>query len=145
MQEFNASPVDAIVRGRQLTIVGSGVVPDTDATLAVALIARALPASGTYYFPLPVTGASAIDVILRLSAHTGTVPTASIYKTLLDGTTEKMDSAGASEAVAFSAFVDGSQRKASITTLRGEKVVMLKIVVPGASTSTFDQGEYSSL
>jgi hypothetical protein len=96
---------------------------------------------GTYYFAMPCAGASALDCTLRASAGAAV---ATIYRTLADHITEKMDAAGASAAVAFGAFVVGTSQTKSITALRGEKVCLLKIVVAVAGF-TLDQAFYSAL
>jgi hypothetical protein len=143
MQEpSSVSLQNAIATGRQLPIVGTGLAIDPSPELALA--GQTLPANSTLLFALPVRGASSVDVLLRFSTVTATVPTASIYKTMADGLTEKMNAAGASAAVAFAAFVNGVQQTASVTTLRGERVVLLKIVT-GANPPTIDQAEYSTL
>ena len=96
-------------------------------------------ATGVYAYPLPSGGSAALDAILK-GTHTGTVPTARLYATQLDGVTVK------GTAVAFGAYPgDNTDWIGSITTLRGERVTMVEITVPAASTFTPTKGEYSAL
>jgi hypothetical protein len=134
----------SVIAGRQIPIGGTGVLTEAPTLTPALLTAAALPINSTLRYALPVRGASAIDVVLRFSAVTATVPTVRIYKTLNDGQTEKMGPTGASAAVAFAAFANGVQQTASITTLRGERVVIVEITT-GANAPTLDQAEYSTL
>jgi len=94
---------------------------------------------GTYQLPLTSAGAAALDAILS-GTHTGTVPTARLYATQLDGVTQK------GTAVDFPAYPgDGEDWTASIETLRGEQVTALELTVAAASTFTPTKGEYSCL
>jgi hypothetical protein len=115
-------------------------VADLDSDDWKALAGAVLPI-GTYFFAIPVSGAVAVDVTLRASAGAAT---ASIYRVLADHITEKMDPAGASAAQAFAAFVIGTQQTVSITGLRGEAIVLLKVVVAVAGF-TLDQAFFSSM
>jgi hypothetical protein len=96
---------------------------------------------GTYLVPVPTRGRSRVAVHFGISAHTGGLPTASIYKTMNDGVTEELNEAGVSEAVAF-APADGAVQRARITDLSGERRVLLKITVPGGATATVGVGQY---
>lgn len=93
---------------------------------------------GTYYYYLNCGGAAAIDVTLRASTVTGT-HTITLYPVLSDGVTIK------GTATSVSSLVANTQATTSLTTLRGERGVMLKIVVNGASALVFDQAEHSAL
>lgn len=102
-----------------------------------ALTSMGALSTGTYWFFLPTAGAVAIDVLIA-GTSTGTAPTLTMYPVKADGLSQK----GASvTAVTFS----GSDTITSITTLRGEPGVMLKVSVPAASTATFTTAEYSAL
>lgn len=131
------------------SLVRASIDGNSLATPATQPLAGAtLAASSTYYYYIPTAGASAVDVTLRTSGATGTglSSATTIYKVLSDGITEKMNAAGASAAVVMaSPYVNGTQVTASITGLRGEQGVLLKIVVPAASTVTFDQADWSAL
>lgn len=99
--------------------------------------------AGTYFYAVPCFGANAVDITLRASTLTGTV-TVTAYKTLGDGFTEKMDATGASAAITIT-LVAATQKTGSITTLRGERIVILKIVIAGSSSVAFDQAEFSAI
>lgn len=122
--------------GAQDLVHGDGSIPRVSDGLLTAV---AFAASTVYKFQLPSGGASALDCTLKLASHTGTVPTAKLYATYADGVTQK----GA--AVNFGALADATAVLASITTLRGERYVVLEITVPAASTAVFGQAEYSAL
>ena len=48
-------------------------------------------------------------------------------------------------ATSVSALSDATQSTTSLTTLRGERGCVLKIVVAASTTATFDQAEFSAL
>lgn len=122
------------------TLARSDLEGNTGSASATQPLAGAtLAASSTYYYAIPTAGCAALDVTLRMSSHTGTVPTITLYPTLSDNISIK------GTATAVSSLVDATQATTSVTTLRGERVWILKIVVPAASTATFDQGDYSAL
>lgn len=133
--------------GWQDVVRGGGSTSLQDQAGIAPLMGRALPA-GTYTFALPVSGAAAIDVTLRLATLAGgvTVPTARLFRTLVDGLTEKLDATGASTAVAFPALpaAGGTMRTGSLTGIRGEQIVALEITVPAGETATFDLAEYTA-
>lgn len=93
--------------------------------------------TGTYWFFLPTAGGAAVDVIIA-GTSTGTAPTVTMYPTKQDGLSQKGASA---TAVTFGA----SDAITSLSSLRGEPGVMVKVVVPAASTATFTTAEYSAL
>lgn len=130
---------------RQASIGGTGTLPDNPTNLNPPALAGQTLALGTVFtFALPVSGAGAVEVVLRFSAVGAAPPTADIRKTLADGVTEKMSPVGASAKVAFgAAFANGVQQTASISTLRGEKVVLLTITTT-TNAVTVDQAEYST-
>jgi len=110
----------------------------------VDLVGRTL-AAGTYYFFLACSGAAAVDVTLRASANATNIDATNtkVYRTLSDNVTEKMNATGSSSAVTFATFANGTQQTASITTLRGERGALLKLVTTGSVT--IDQADYSAL
>lgn len=132
------------IKGTLLNVSGALVRSDIDGNAGAAdagiMLAGGgtLAASGTYYFYIPVAGCAAVDVTLRASTVTGT-HTITLYPVLSDGVTIK------GTATAVSSLVAATQATTSITTLRGEKGVILKIVVAAASTLAFDQAEASAL
>lgn len=95
-------------------------------------------ATGTYYFYIPVAGCAAVDVTLRASTVTGT-HTITLYPVLSDGVSIK------GTATSVTALSANTQATTSLTTLRGERGVILKIIVAGASSLVFDQAEASAL
>lgn len=129
------------VGGRQNVIRGSGTLPDAAEPSTPAALAGVTLSTGTYNYSIPVDGAGAVDVVLRTSAATGTglSSTATIQATLNDGVTLK-----GSTTAASATFVNGTAQILSLTALRGEKVVNLRIVVPATSSVTFDQAEFSA-
>lgn len=131
-----------VVSGWQDYIRGGGTQASMD--YPVRLIdAGALSASTTYFYSIPCFGAATVQATLFPSIVTGTV-TVTMYKTLTDNFTEKQTDAGASEAVTIT-LVQGAYRGGTISNLRGERLVVLKIVVAAASTATFTTAEYSAL
>jgi hypothetical protein len=102
-----------------------------------SLVSMGALATGTYWFFLPTAGAQAIDVIIA-GTSTGTGPTLTMYPVKADGLTQK---GSTTTAVTFGS----TDTITSITTLRGEPGVMLKVSVPAASTATFTTAEYSAL
>lgn len=131
----SGTPKTSDVAGANGNGVGSHVAL-TGATLA----------SGTYYFLIPAAGCAAVDVTLRASANATNIDTTNskVYRVLSDWVTEKMGATGSSTAVTFGgAFANGTQQTASVTTLRGERGVLLKLVLTGSVT--FDQAESSAL
>jgi hypothetical protein len=130
---------DRIYQGRQLPICGNGTIPDPEQPVRPAkLEGVVLSTAGTYYYSMATTGAAEIDVTLRPSATSGTV-TMACYPTLRDGVTIK------GTETAFTAPVAGTQETKTLQSLRGVRMCVLKIVVSGASSITFDQAEFSTL
>lgn len=134
------------VQGWQAKITGTNVsqggtlaIGDISSNSAGNPLAGQVLATGTFYYALPVSGCSALDVTLRMSAHTGTVPTITLYPTLSDSVSIK------GTATSVTSLADATQATTTVTGLRGERVWLLKIVVPAASSATFDQADYSSL
>lgn len=127
--------------GRQNVIRGSGALPDAAEPSTPAAITGIAWPTGTYNFSIPVSGAGAVDVVLRTSASTGTglSSTATIQATLNDGVTLK-----GSTTATSATFVNGTAQILSLVALRGEKVVNLRLVVPATSSVTFDVAEYSA-
>jgi len=148
-----SSQMERALTGWQGTIKGSNTAVTSlarnsvDGTGTGTPLAGATLSTGTYYYFIPTGGAAAADCTLRTSGATGTglVSAATFYKVLSDGITEKMNAAGSTAATTFGAFVNGTQQTVSQTAMRGEQGCVLKIVVPAASTVTFDQGEFSGL
>ncbi|MGN6205974.1 hypothetical protein [Humibacter sp.] len=93
---------------------------------------------GTYYYAIPTAGCSALDVTLRASTVTGT-HTITLYATLSDNITIK------GTATSVTALTANTQATTSVTTLRGERIWILKIVVNAASALVFDQADASAL
>ena len=123
--------------GAQTTITGGGTFALADAATLFSALGALGP--GTYVFQMPAQGAVALDIRLQ-GTHTTVVPTASIYATYNDGQTQK----GA--AVALPTYPgDSADWVASITTLRGERYVVLALVVPATATFTPTIGEFSAL
>lgn len=140
MQENGSAPIENAATGRQRAITGVGTgapgAYDSPNTLAGQTLQP-----GTYKYQLPIAGASiAVDVTLNMSSHTGTAPTPKIYLTYADGLTQK------GSVVNFAQLADGAIQTASLTTLHGEKIAVLEILVPAASSATFAAPtEYSAL
>lgn len=141
----------AKIVGSLLSVTGTPATtdiagPGNNNVGVISALAGVALAAGTYYFAIPVAGCSAVDVVLRTSAGGANITAAStkIYKTMVDGVTEKMGATGSSAAVASASFVDATQQTISITTLRGERSILFKLVVTGAG-ATFDQAEFSAL
>lgn len=134
----SGTPVMADIAGNTTTNAGAmqALVP---ASTGVVLTV------GTYYFFIPAAGCSAVDVTLRASANATNIDATNtkLYKVLSDGVTEKMGSTGTSGAVTFAIFANATQQTASITTMRGERGCLLKLVLTGSVT--FDQAEFSAL
>lgn len=120
-----------------------GTGPDVQDELMLngAKLAGQVLAAGTYLVPVPTAGRSRVAVEFGISAHTGAVPTVSLFKTLNDAATEEMNEAGVSEAVAF-APADGAVQRGRITDLTGERRAVLKIVVAGGATATIGVGQF---
>lgn len=91
---------------------------------------------GTYYFFIPCAGADAADIILKPSASSGTMPTATIARVLEDCVTQ------IGTPTALAAFVVGTQQLTSVTSIRGAVGLMLTITVIAASSITFSQASY---
>lgn len=135
------------VLGRQESITGTNA--NVAGTLAlgdvspsaglVATLSGATLATGSFYYAIPCGGCATLDVTLRMSAHTGTVATITLYPTLKDQVTIK------GTATSVTTLVDAAQATTSVLTLRGERVWILKIVVPSSASITFDQAEFSAL
>lgn len=131
------------ITGTLLNVTGTLVRSDVDgnagATFAGQPLAGAtLAASTTTYYYIPVAGCAAVDVTLRASTVTGT-HTITLYPVLSDGVTIK------GTATSVAALAAATQATTSITTLRGEQGVILKIVVNAASSLVFDQADFSAL
>lgn len=137
MSEGLERQIQAAVTGRQAYIRGLGTTATVDDN--TKLSGQTLVANTVHVFMIPVAGAAAVDVTLRISAHTGTAPTPKIEKVFLDGSTVK------GSATNFAILVDNTLQTVSISDLRGEKFVKLTITTPAASTATFDMAEYSTL
>lgn len=136
----------AAALGWQDLLRGGGTTGAGDLASFQPMAGRSLTA-GTWYFVALVSAASSLDVTLRLQSLTGgaTVPTVTMYKTLFDGVTEKLDSTGASTAVTFGALTAGGTMKTtSLTGLNGEQVVIVKVVVPAGETAVYDVAEYTA-
>lgn len=135
------------IKGTNSAVSGTLVRSDVDSSTAGTPLAGATLATGTYYYYIPTGGDAAADCTLRTSGATGTglSSAATFYKVLSDGITEKMNAAGTTAATTFAAFVNGTQQTVSQTAMRGEQGCLLKIVVPGASSVTFDQADFSGL
>lgn len=125
-----------ITIGRQFPITGDGTLAGSESVAALAGVALT---EGTYYYSIPVIGNSAVDVTLRPSSISGAI-TPALYKTMVDRQTIK-----GAEVPFGAALVDDTQATQSITDLRGEQRVILKIEVPSGASVTFDQAEYSAL
>lgn len=96
---------------------------------------------GTHTFALPVPGSGSLDATLTMSAHTGTVPTARLYATHIDGEVK-------GTPVAFAApLADNTPATAPLTIGAGNLTqrVTLEITVPAASTATFSRAEWAAL
>lgn len=131
------------ITGTNVSITGTLTRADLDgnSTSAAASIPLAGAGSlgpGTYYYFLNTGGSAAVDVTLRASTVTGT-HTITLYPVLSDGVTIK------GTATSVSALVASTQATTSLTTLRGERGCLLKVVVNGASALVFDQAEFSAL
>ena|SRR5690348_1961493 len=123
--------------GTQRNITGGGTFALADAATLFSALGALGP--GTYSFQLDTQGATACDVRIQ-GTHTTVVPTASIFATYADGQTSK------GTAVALPSYPgDSTDWVASITTLRGEKYVVLALVVPATATFTPTIGEFSAL
>lgn len=132
------------ITGTNVSVTGTLTRADvegntTSAAASIPLAGAGALSTGTYYYFMNTGGSAAIDVTLRMSAHTGTVPTITFYPVLSDGVSIK------GTATSVSALSDNTQSTTSLTTLRGERGCLLKIVVPATSSATFDQAEFSAL
>lgn len=125
--------------GRQAKIQGGGLETNVSLDATALLEGVTLAASTTYYFRIPTAGSSKLHVILKPSSVTGTGPTTTCYATMADGITQK------GSASSFTTPSGTTQVVNEVTTLAGEKYWMLKFVVPGASTCTFSQAEFTTL
>lgn len=138
--------------GRQQKITGTNVAVSGTLTRAdlegnTGSVAASQPlagagalAAGTYYYFMNTGGSAAIDVTLRMASHTGaSVPTITFYPVLSDGVSIK------GTATSVASLSDATQSTTSLTTLRGERGCLLKIVVAASTTATFDQAEFSTL
>lgn len=132
------------IRGSNLTVSGTPVIGDISG-MSFGKLAGQVLATGTFYYFLPVSGVSAVDVTLIMSAHTGSAPTVTLYKLLSDKLTEKLDSTGGTTARVTITLTDGTQITGSMTGMRGEQGLMLKVVVPSSATATFTVAEFSAL
>lgn len=130
-------PIERIYTGRQLPICGNGTIPDVTDRPA-KLEGVAIGASQTLYYSMHTTGSAEIDITLRPSAVSGTV-TITCYPTLRDGVTIK------GTATAFTAPAAGTQETKTLQSLRGCRIVVLKVETAAASSITFDQAEFSTL
>jgi hypothetical protein len=138
------------IQGTLAAVSGTPTYKDLEGNATVNAGARqplagATLATGTYYFFIPTSGCSAVDVTLRETAGNANIDTTNtkLFRVLVDGVSEKMNAAGISAAVAFGAFTNALQQTASVTGLRGERGVLLKLVLTGSVT--FDQAEFSAL
>lgn len=129
------------VQGPCVAVPGALALTDLKGATAGKALANVALSTGTYYFFIPTSGSSAVDVTLRTSAATGTGLSSAVtlYTVLSDCITAK----GSPQTAA--AFVNGTAQTLSITTLRGERGCLLKIVVPVTSTVTFDIADASAL
>ena len=136
------STLNSAATGRQRVITGDGVHVDGISTTQLTSLNNAGGSAVTYLFAMPAQGSQALDVDLLTGAITGTGPTVSIYRTMLDHVTQK----GSSVAVnSGSALAASTAYEASITTLRGEEVVIFAITVPASSSVAFQRAEFSTL
>lgn len=126
------------IQGTNVSVSGTLTRMDLDCVGARATLAGATLSTGTYYYFIPTAGVAELDVTLRASAVTGT-HTITLYPVLSDCVSIK------GTATSVSALVAATQATTSLTTLRGERGVILKIVVDAASSLTFDQADYSAL
>lgn len=125
--------------GRQEHIQGGGLETQASLDADVKLAGVTLAASTTYYFRVPTAGASKLHIVLKPSSVTGTGPTTTAYATLADGITQK----GAAETLTTPSGT--TQVVDEVDVLAGERFWMIKMVVPGASTCTFSQAEFTTL
>lgn len=125
--------------GRQAKITGGGAETNVSFDASTLLAGVTLAASTTYYFRIPVAGSSKLHIVLKPSSVTGTGPTTTAYATLADGITQKGAASSLTTPSGTTQVVD------EITTLAGERFWVLKFVVPGASTCTFSQAEFTTL
>lgn len=127
------------IKGTNLAVSGTLTVADLDgngkSAVAGTPLAGASLTTGTYYYYIPVAGCQNLDVTLRLAS--GTVPTITLYPVLSDGVSIK------GTATSVTALVAAAQATTSLTTLKGERGVILKIVAGG--TCSLDQADYSAI
>lgn len=125
--------------GRQAKIKGGGLETQVSLDADTLLEGVELAASTTYYFRVPTAGSGKLHVTLKPSAITGTGPTVTAYATMADGITQK------GTASSFTTPSGTTQVVNEVTTLAGERYWMVKMVMPGASTCTFSQAEFTTL
>ena len=128
------------LRGTLISNVGALTMSDVSGSAKgpVQDLTGATLATGTFYFFAATAGCSAVDLTFTATI-TGTAPTITVGPTLSDNITIK------GTATAVTALVSGTQATTSLTGLRGERGVLVKMVVPGASTALFTVAEYSAL
>lgn len=123
------------IMGTNLSVLGAVTKQDLDGNIAATKPLQGVTMlAGTYYYFLNTPGCTYLDVTLTLGS--GTAPTITLYPTLSDTITAK----GAVTAVAT---VTAVQATTSLTTLKGERGCILKLVA--AATFVLSVADYSAL
>ena len=134
-EAFYAELINASFTGRQDFIRGDG----TAASVSNAKLAGVtLPASTTQSYPCDTGGSANARFVFNATTITGSAPTISIRPALADGVTPDTTVAALAPTIALNTPVAGT------LALAGQKIVIVTVTVPAASTCVFGTAEFST-
>ena len=133
-EKFYAEQINASYTGRQEPLRGDGTAAST---LDTPLPGVSL-ATGTYSYPCDVGGSASARFVFNATTITGTPPTVSIRPALNDKVTPDTTVAAVAPTIALNTPV------AATLALAGQKIAIVTITVPAASTVVFGTAEFSS-
>jgi hypothetical protein len=131
---FFAETINGNFTGRQDLIRGDG----TAASVSNTQLAGVTLSTGTTSYPVDVGGNANARFVLNATTITGTAPTISIRPALRDGITADTTVAAVAPVIALNTPVAAS------LTLSGQRIALVTITVPAASTVVFNTAEYSA-
>ena len=132
---FFAESINASFTGRQDFLRGDGTAASTS---NAKLAGVTLNANTTNYYPCDVGGSANARFVFNATTITGSVPTISIRPALADGVTPDTTVTAVAPTIALNTPVAGS------LALNGQKIAIVTITVPAASTVVFGTAEFSS-
>lgn len=124
--------------GLQDELVFKTVPVGAEALLGKLVKGSNITVAGTYTCEMRVDGLSAIEVHLTATLTASTV-TSSVFTTYNDGVTAKQNFAG------VGALVSVTRQSSTLAANKGEKLVVVSLLVGAAPNITFTQAEINGL